>query len=249
MESKSPDTKRQLAAILFADIAGYTALMQKDETTASALLRRFQKELEKKVPEKNGRIVNFYGDGALCIFDTPLEAVQCAMDLQNNFKNEPLVPVRIGVHSGTIVFDNGKVYGDSINLASRIESMGIPGAVLISKKVRNEIKNRPNLNTTSLGSFAFKNVDEPMEVFALSNEGFTIPKRKEMQGKVKQAVPFKLNKLLLPVIVGVLFLAVLGLWKFNSKDKLLEATSIKSIEENYSIQFTGSAAVYQYEFQ
>ena len=125
---------RKLAAILFADIAGYTALMQKDEATASTLLSRFQKSIEELIPENNGQIVNFYGDGALCIFNNPLEAVRCAMNLQNAFQENPKVPVRIGLHSGTVVFENEKIYGDSVNLASRIESMGVPGAILLSSR-------------------------------------------------------------------------------------------------------------------
>ncbi len=176
---------RKLAAILFADIAGYTALMQKDEQSASVLLRRFQKNIEELIPKNNGQIINFYGDGALCIFNNPLEAVRCAMELQNIFSENPIVPVRLGLHSGTVVFENGKIYGDSVNLASRIESMGIPGAILFSKKIRDEIKNQPDIKITSLGSFAFKNVEEEMEVFVLANEGFIIPDKKELKGKFK----------------------------------------------------------------
>ena len=77
--------QRRLAAILFADIAGYTALMQKDEQSASILLRRFQKFIEELIPKNNGQVINFYGDGALCIFDNPLEAVRGAMQLKNIF--------------------------------------------------------------------------------------------------------------------------------------------------------------------
>ena len=215
MESKPTDTKRELAAILFADIAGYTSLMQKDETTASILLHRFQLELETLVAEKNGRIVNFYGDGALCIFQNPLEAIECAIGLQTNFRNEPIVPVRIGIHSGTVVFSKNKVYGDSVNLASRIESMGVPGAILFSKKIRNEIKNQPKLRTISLGSFEFKNVEEPMELFALANEGFIIPRRDDMQGKIKAPVSSKPNILHLIAIIGIMIIVAFGLWKLE----------------------------------
>ena len=175
--------KRKLRAILFADIVGYTALMQKDEATASTLLQRFQKEIEEVVAKHNGRIVNFYGDGALCTFNNPLESVRCAMELQSNFSqsdSQVSVPVRIGLHSGTVVTENEKVYGDSVNLASRIESMGVPGAILFSKKVRDEIKNQPDLRIASLGNFAFKNVEEKMEVFALANEGFVVPKKRRL---------------------------------------------------------------------
>ncbi len=177
--------QRQLAAILFADIAGYTSLMQKDESSATQILRRFQNEMEEKVENNGGQIINFYGDGALCIFQNTLEAINCAMVLQSNFEQKPIVPVRIGLHSGTVVFENGKVYGDSVNLTSRIESMGIPGAILFSKKIRDDLKNQPKLKMVELGSFEFKNVEEPIEIFAIANVGFKVPNRSEMKGKLK----------------------------------------------------------------
>lgn len=189
-------TTRKLAAVLFADIAGFTSLMQKDETLASTLLKRFQNELTEKVSNHNGSIVNFYGDGALCTFQNPLEAMRCAIEVKSNFQSfgklrtgQPKVPVRMGIHSGTVVEEGDKVYGDSVNLASRIESMGIAGAILFSQQVRNELKNQPNSQMQSLGRFEFKNVEEPMEVFALANEGFAVPKADEMEGKLKVTKP------------------------------------------------------------
>ena len=221
------ESSRKLAAILFADIAGYTALMQKNEELASTLLRRFQKEIEKKVMEHNGRVVNFYGDGALCIFNNPLEAVRCAMDLQTAFQEAPNVPVRIGLHSGTVVFENEKVYGDSVNLASRIESMSVPGAILISKKIRDEIKNQPDIQTASLGSFAFKNVEEPIEVFALTKENFVVPKREDLTGKFRsQTTPRR--KWLVPTFL-FLAVAIAGIFYFFSQDKTAEPTVADAI--------------------
>ena len=184
--NKQTSSERRLVAILFADIEGYTAIMQKDEESASILLRRFQNETEEKVKAHDGRIVQFYGDGVLCIFQNPLEAIRCAITLQMTFKTDPSVPVRIGIHSGTVVFEGAKIFGDSVNITSRIESMGIPGAVLFSKKVRDDIKNQSDFNMVSLGSFEFKNVDEPLEVFALANEGFQVPKMKDLKGKFKE---------------------------------------------------------------
>ena len=219
---------RKLAAVLFADIVGYTALMQKDEATASTLLRRFQKNIEEKIPKYNGRVINFYGDGVLCIFDNPLEAVRCAMILQNNFSESPNVPVRIGLHSGTVVIENEKIYGDSVNLASRIESIGVPGAILLSKKIRDEIKNQPDIRMTSLGNFMFKNVEEVMEVFALANEGFPIPKREEMKGKVQLPAPKKISWLI-AVVATVLFLMAIGFWKMSSTNNTSKTQSTNAI--------------------
>ena len=208
---------RKLAAILFADVVGYTALMQKNEDAASVWLKRFQGDLNEQVELFGGQIVNFYGDGALCTFQSPLDAMRCAIQLQSEFQNEPSVPVRIGIHSGTVVIEGEKVYGNSVNIASRIESMGVPGAILVSKKIRDELRNQPDLLMPSLGSFEFKNVEEPLEVFALANEGFTVPKRDEIVGKLK--VPSKRTKrLVVPSIIGIALLVLLGVWQISSRN-------------------------------
>lgn len=214
---------RKLAAILFADIQGYTAIMQRDETLASTLLKRFQNELIEKVSAHNGRIVNFYGDGALSTFQNPLEAIRCAMEVQSNFQTQPIVPVRIGVHMGTVVFEGDKVYGDSVTVASRIESMGIPGAILVSKKVRDELKNQPDLLMPSLGEFEFKNVQEPIEVFALANEGFAVPQRKELQGKFKSKNTW-VSRWLWLGLLGVI--VITGLWFIRSQQKSSDTTMV-----------------------
>jgi class 3 adenylate cyclase len=109
---------RKLSAILFADIVGYTVLIQKDEQTTASLLRHFQKQLEEKVDNHNGRIVNFYGDGALCFFQIPIDAVRCAMALQTTFQDEPRIPVRLGIHSGTVTLEGDKIFGYSDTTAN-----------------------------------------------------------------------------------------------------------------------------------
>ena len=217
------NVKRQLAAILFADIVGYTALMQKDEQQASTIIRHFQQQVEEKIAAHNGRIINFYGDGVLCTFQIPIDAVRCAMALQTTFQSIPKTPVRIGIHSGTVTYEGDKIFGDSVNITSRIESMGVSGGILFSKKVRDEVKNNPDLKLQSLGRFEFKNVEEPIEIFALANEAFTIPKRGEIEGKLKP----KKKKRLIPLIILAMLSTVFGFWKIDSSSpiELLENTS------------------------
>lgn len=178
-------TKRQLAAIMFADIAGYTAMMQVDEAKALACLTKFKKELEINVPKSQGKIIQFYGDGCLVVFNNAVDSVHSAIDLQTSFQTEPKVPVRIGIHLGDVVFKEDNIFGDHVNIASRIESIGIPGAILFSINIRNQIKNRPEFQLTSLGDFEFKNVKESIEVYALSNDGFIVPNKSEIDGKLK----------------------------------------------------------------
>ncbi len=170
---------------MFADIAGYTALMQCDEALALDKLRLFKEELTLKVQEFEGKIIQYYGDGCLIIFTNAVDAVSCAKALQEDFTKDPQVPVRIGIHLGDILLEEGNIFGDSVNISSRIQSMGIPGAVLFSDAIKNQIKNKPGFQLTSLGNIEFKNVDDPIEVFALSNSGFPVPDKTNLTGKFK----------------------------------------------------------------
>jgi len=181
---KQASSDRKLAAILFADIVGYTSLMQKDEAQANLLLEKFHQTLKEKVSFHKGQIINNYGDGCVCTFDSAVDAMNCAKEVQSIFQNEPIVPVRIGLHSGDVMFKENNVYGDSVNIASRIESLGVAGAVLFSKQIKRHISNQTAFKVQSLGKFHFKNVEKEMEVFALANEGFVVPKRNELQGKL-----------------------------------------------------------------
>jgi len=181
---------RQLAAIMFTDIVGYTALMQGDENIAINVRARHREVLHKHHELFQGRIVQYYGDGSLSIFKSAIEAIKCAIQIQRLLqKGEYHVPIRMGLHMGDIVLNNTEVYGDGVNIASRIESMGVPGAILLSGKLNDELKNHNNISTTSLGRFELKNINKPVEVFAITNEGITIPKQLELKVKSK-----KINK-------------------------------------------------------
>lgn len=142
---------RKLQAILFADIVGYTALMQENEVLAKTQLDKFRQVITQQVATNNGQIVNFYGDGCLAIFNAPLDAAQCAEKIQRAFQESPIVPVRVGLHSGAVVVESDNVYGDAVNLTSRIESMGIPGSVLLSERIQKDLKNQPSIQTQALG--------------------------------------------------------------------------------------------------
>ncbi len=177
---------RQLAAIMFTDIVGYTALMGNDEQKAFAILNK-NRALQKPIIEQfNGRWIKELGDGVMATFQTVSDAVNAAMKIQEACNAAKDFQLSIGIHQGEIIFENNDIYGDAVNIASRIQSLGVPGSVLFSKKVADELKNKAEFHTISLGSFDFKNVDEPMEVFALTNPGFVVPKRNEMKGKVKE---------------------------------------------------------------
>ncbi|MDQ3683357.1 MAG: guanylate cyclase [Bacteroidota bacterium] len=177
---------RQLAAIMFADMAGYTALMQQNEQQAKEKLRRLKEVLEATHSLFNGKILQFYGDGMLGMFNSAIDAVTCAIEIQQQLKQEPKVELRIGIHTGDISIEDGTIYGDGVNLASRIESLAVPGAIFISDKVNDEIKNQEKIDTREMGYFELKNVIHPVRIFAIANEGMVVPARADLSGKTKK---------------------------------------------------------------
>jgi len=189
---------RQLAAIMFADIVGYTALMEKDESLAMNSRDRLKNKLEEVVNNHGGRLIQFNGDGALVSFTSTLESVKAATSLQLEMQNPPLVPLRIGIHTGDVLVDGNSIYGDGVNIASRMESFAVPGSVFISSKAYDDIKNQKEVSAVSMGRYLLKNVQGQMEIFAVSNAGLKIPDAEILEGK-GEAVRQK-NILVLPFV-------------------------------------------------
>lgn len=177
------NAKRILATIMFTDMVGYTALMQEDEPLARRKRDRHRSVLEERHALYNGRIIQYFGDGTLSIFDSSVNAVQCALDMQQQLKAPIEVPLRIGLHTGDIVLEADNVIGDAVNLASRIESFSVPGAVLFSDTVYEQIKNQPQFRFQHLGEFHLKNVERPFALYALANDGLHVPEPDSLTGK------------------------------------------------------------------
>jgi TolB-like protein/Tfp pilus assembly protein PilF len=179
---------RQLAAIMFADMAGYTALMQENEQLAKAKQKHLKEVLESSVKDHHGKVLQNYGDGSLSIFSSAINGVNCAIEIQKKLQQEPKVELRIGIHTGDISMEDGTVYGDGVNLASRIESLAVPGSIFISEKVADEVKNQTGIFIQELGYFELKNVKDPVRLFVISNKGLIIPSRDELKGKTRPPV-------------------------------------------------------------
>ncbi len=177
---------RMLAAIMFTDMVGYTALMQEDEQRATESRDRHRRVLKKSTSSHHGNILQYYGDGTLIIFNSAIEAVDSAIEIQKELQKEPKIPLRIGIHTGDIVYNDEGIYGDGVNVASRIEGLATSGSVLISGKLYDEIKNHQAFKTVSLGEYDLKNVKKPMEVFALTNDGLVTPIEKVVKTKPRE---------------------------------------------------------------
>lgn len=180
--------RRQLAAVMFTDMVGYTALMQENEVKARTDRDRHREVMERLIEENGGTIRQYFGDGTMCTFNSAVQSVKCALEIQKELQIEPKIPVRIGVHVGDIVYEEDGIYGDAVNVASRIEAISVPGSVLFSDKVFDDLKNHPEFSSVSVGEFKFKNVKRHIEVFALTNSLLAVPDAESVKGKVPNAI-------------------------------------------------------------
>lgn len=244
-------SKRVLSAILFADIAGYTALMQENENEAVRLINRFKSIVEKNAETFEGRIVQYYGDGCLLSFNSATQATECAIKMQQAFMNDTKIPVRIGIHLGEVLYRNENAFGNGVNVASRIESMGLPGSVLVSKTIRDLLVNKEGFTLKSLGDFLFKHVKEPIEVFAIEKENFVIPSRDEMLSRMKAGKRVRsFPRWVLPVAVFILIITVTAFLlkggskkeKFlpgDKKEKPLTVVSFENLTKDKKLDILG----------
>ncbi|CAA9516131.1 MAG: Adenylate cyclase [uncultured Segetibacter sp.] len=138
---------RQLAAIMFTDIVGYTALMGEDEQKAFEILNKNRK-LQKPIIEKyGGRWIKELGDGVMASFTTVSDAVNAAKEIQLQCKQQREFSLRIGIHHGEIVFDGDDVFGDAVNVASRIQAIAPVGGIYVSESVHNNVTNKADIET------------------------------------------------------------------------------------------------------
>jgi len=200
---------RKLAAIMFTDMVGYTALMQKEESKARELIERHRALLKPFVKKHGGEIIQFVGDGTFCRFDSAIEAVNAAVEIQKVLELEPEINLRIGIHVGDVVVKGDEVYGDGVNIAARIEPLAIAGGICVSARVRDDIKNQSGLNLTSLGKKDLKNVDEEIEVYSVSRETENAPDTPALQKPTPTANIFSIKWLGIAAVV--ILLVIVGL--------------------------------------
>jgi adenylate cyclase len=135
-------THRQLAAIMFTDIAGYTALMGRDEKRAFDILK-INREIQKPLIERyHGKWIKELGDGVLASFHTVTDAVNAAVEIQENYVTTNQFQLRIGIHLGEVVFENEDVFGDGVNIASRIQALASPRTIFVSESVNQNVSNK-----------------------------------------------------------------------------------------------------------
>jgi len=162
--------QRQLTAIMFTDIVGYTAIMSSDENKALSILQKIRAILNPLIKKFEGEFLKEIGDGTLSKYKSAVDAVNCAIEIQRIIKKDPEFNIRIGIHAGDVVVSKGDVFGDVVNIASRIEPLAEPGGICITDSVYDAIRNKPHINTIYLGNKRLKNVDHSRKVYAITDE-------------------------------------------------------------------------------
>jgi adenylate cyclase len=192
------EVRRKLAAVLSADIAGYGALMERDEAGTLNKLRGVLDDVfHPAVAANGGRVVKLMGDGALVEFDSVISAVRCALDVQTAMAartgatDSERVAYRIGVNAGDVIIEGNDIFGEGVNVAARLQSLAHPGGVAISRTVRDQIAGRIEAVFDDLGEHRVKNIERPVHVFALRLGAAAAPARSVASSRVSICVlPF-----------------------------------------------------------
>jgi adenylate cyclase len=225
----TPTEERKLAAIMFTDMVGYSALAQRDDKVALELLEEHRRLLREIFPRFHGTEIKTIGDAFLVEFGSALEAAQCAIEIQrtlakrnHDVTSDRRIEVKIGIHIGDVVHRDGDVYGDGVNIASRIEALAGAGGICVSMDVERQIRNALEARFEKFGSADLKNIKLPMELFRI-----VLPW--EAGTRVQSSAPRSSKKS--PVLIGAAVLVIVALivggWWWSgrsSKHQQLAAT-------------------------
>ncbi len=219
---------RHLAAIMFTDIVGYTALMGEDEQKAFEILNKNRQLQRPLIEQYGGRWIKELGDGVLACFTTVSDAVNAAIKIQEACNVSKDFLLRIGIHQGEVVFEENDVFGDAVNIASRIQALAPIGGIWISESVHSNVSNKREINTKFVRAETLKNVKEPLRIYEIVTDASTaLLKRlnetgEEVHGKKSFLTPSKNGKQKKQIIITcliVLFMAitVTGYWFFAGR--------------------------------
>ena len=192
--SNEQNVTRKLRAILSADVKGYSLLIADDEVHTIETLKKYRQIMSSLIDQHSGRVVDNPGDNILSEFSSAVDAVNCAVQIQNRLKKENAkfvedrrLQFRIGVNIGDVVQDGGRIYGEGVNIAARIESLADPGGVYISRNIYNHIKKKVDFQYEYIGEHTVKNISDPVRVYKVlmdsKNAGKLINEKTDPLGK------------------------------------------------------------------
>jgi TolB-like protein/class 3 adenylate cyclase/tetratricopeptide (TPR) repeat protein len=233
----APRTERKLAAILAADVVGYSRLVGDDEAGTIARLRVLRKEfVEPLVADYRGRVVKLMGDGALVEFASAVDAVECAVAIQKGVaEREAAVPedrrlaFRIGINVGDIIVEDDDILGDGVNVAARLEGLAEPGGICIARNVWNQVKGKLDLAFDPMGEHRVKNIAEPVTVYRVNLDapGRALRRRPAWAQRSWQAAAAATLLILAGAAAGAWY----ALWPQRSAPSVVEAATRESLGE------------------
>src|SRR5439155_1255808 len=210
----TPTEERKLAAIMFTDMVGYSALAQRDDKIALELLEEHRRLLRELFPQFHGTEIKTIGDAFLVEFGSALEAAQCAIEIQrtlakrnHDVTSDRRIELKIGIHIGDVVHRDGDVYGDGVNIASRIEQLAGAGGICVSMDVERQIRNALEARFEKFGSADLKNIKLPMDLFRI-----VLPWQEGAKAEQSATWVSKKSPLLAGAVAVVLVSLLFGWW-------------------------------------
>ena len=209
--------KRKLTAILSADVKDYSRLMSEDEVATVVILKDYRRIMTALIKQYHGRVVDSPGDNLLADFSSVTDAVQCAVEIQNELKSRNAelpdnrkMAFRIGINLGDVIDEGERIYGEGINIAARLEGLADEGGVCISRSVYNQVKNKLELNYDDMGEQTVKNIPEPIRVYRVreKEKDIEVQGAKVRSDRIKKPRIIAMVALVLLIAAVVIFVAV-----------------------------------------
>lgn len=235
----------KLAAILYADVEGYSRLTGADEAGTHRALSAHLDFFTETIKAHRGEVKHYAGDAVLADFTTVSDAINCAVAVQKEFKqrNEPLpqdkrVQFRIGLNLGEVIVDRGEVYGNGVNVAARLETLAEPGGICISGTARDAIGNKLALGYEYLGEHKVKNIEEPVRAFRVNFIGEPPPKTSIPASATKQPEKKSAKLPLIAIAAAIVAAIAIGLWQFIGKKSTAEIAPAISTSPTTTVSAT-----------
>ena len=226
--------KRRLAAIVFTDIVGFTNLSSKDEEGAYKLVVK-QREILKPIVEKHeGQWLKEEGDALLLSFPSTKEAVNCSIQIQEAIKNIEDLILRIGIHQGDIIQENKDVFGDDVNIASRIEPFAAPGGIAVSQKIQQDLSSNPEFEFKFIDKPKLKGVQQEISVYCIVSHGLPESKKSQVQAKVEPKKKYY-KEILISTLFGIIIFSYIPQFFNSSNNNVLESSLSQAIKNKNAL--------------
>ena len=226
--------KRRLAAIVFTDIVGFTNLSSKDEEGAYKLVVK-QREILKPIVEKHeGQWLKEEGDALLLSFPSTKEAVNCSIQIQEAVKNVDDLILRIGIHQGDIIQEDKDVFGDDVNIASRIEPFAAPGGIAVSQKIQQDLSSNPEFKFKFIDKPKLKGVQQEISVYCIVSHGLPESKKSQVQAKVEPKKKYY-KEILISTLFGVIIFSYLPQFFKSNDTNFLQSSLSQAMKKNNAL--------------